>query len=603
MNLLNSLLSTLAVAGALTAQTLPRGDTKVNTFPSPNGSLYWYSWVIATPRGPALPTPANIPGAMATNQVGYVVYADRNGTTGTENCEFRRTTDGGYSWGAPLELFQDSQWSSEETVMVAEGHNVYAVFVRANGTALEVRASADQGQTWTSANVSPGLQTGALRYLSGDNQVARYENFAGGVRAVVTNGTLHIAYEVDDVATSGTNEEIYYTAVRLSGGTILTVNPEVRINTGAVGASDCDYPRIDARGQFVVVSWQEDNAQGDTSNQVFAKVSLANGADLAALPPVPVSNYATPLPTVTWSHKSQIEIPYVYHTLEDSRTGTDAVHLHRSADFGMTYTSAQANQNPIDVTEHKLIVAGSRVAIIHHSGNEIYAVVDNNSGNDILANTAVEVMVSAAGTTVGTGQDKLFAFDMRGNVLVTAYEANPGEQALLGISTDGGANWREFPVSVGFEVDEPFCALTGNFDVLYSWIDNRSCGSGNGCNDTFVSGMKVPLLTDDVANARLELDLANAGAGGPAVLIIGLGGTTPTFNNGLGFAPNLDVTLSALIEIQLVGAPGQATFFSVTPALRQSITLLGIDAWFAVGFVGPTLPSGGFLASDPVLVR
>lgn len=610
MQLSNSILVSLALATSIGAQTLARGETVVNRAFSPVNTVYWYNWVLATPRGPALPALPGVAGTFATNLVGYLIYADVDAATSSASCEFRRTTDGGFSWSSPAQLFQDNAWSSEESVMVAEGHQVFVVAVRNNGTGLFVYGSQDQGQTWVSANVSPGMQAGAVAYRFGDNQVARYNNFAGGVRAALSGGELHLVYEAFDVPSNAFNEDVYYTSVRQTGAGIVTVNAEVRVNGGVVGASDCDFPRIDAVDPFVLVSWQEDNGLGDASNHVFSKFSLADGADLVGLPATQLTTYATPLPTITWGQESRLGIvgglPYLVHTLEDSRTGTDAVHAHISTTLGATYATARVNQVAADVTEHKLVVEGSRIVVLHHAGTAIHAVVDDTQGAAILAGTATEVQVSAAGTNIGTGEDKLFALDMRGDVLATAYEANPGEQCLLGLSTDGGVSWREFPVSVGREVDEPYCQLTGNLDVLYSWIDNRACGSGNACNDTFVTGMKVPFLTDDPAAASLRLDLANGGIGGFGLLVISFNGTSPSPVNALGFAPNLDVfsnpSLAALLEIRAIAAPGAATFSALTASVRQQITALNLTAHLGVAILGGTYPNG-YAYSDPVRVQ
>ena len=592
-------------APALAQGELPRGSTAVNQAFSPTSTVYWYSWVVGTAQGPTLPAPAGLAGGVATNLLAYLPYADVDSVSGNVSCAFRRSTDGGFTWGASNPLFVDSTWSSEESVILAEGHNVYFITIKNSGTELAVFASSDQGQTFTSANVSPGMAAGTIAYQTGDNRTARYENFAGGIRAVVEGGVVHIVYEV--VENAGTAEAVYYTAVELNNGTITTVNPEVRVNTSAAGTSDCDYPRIDIDGMFVVVSWQEDGGAGDTANQIFSKISFAGGADLGTLPATQITNYVTPLASSTWGHESRIVVPNVYHTSEDSRNGTDAVHLHVSGDIGNTFNSAQVNVTG-PVREHKLICEGNRVGVIYHGSNGIYAVIDNTNGLDILAGNAVEVPVSGGTNSSSGSQDILFAADMREDVIVTAYEASgsAGEDCYLGVSTDGGVTFQDFPVSQGQgDVDEPYCRLTANYDVVYSWIDNRSCGSGNGCNETFVSGMKLPLLTDDVANANVEVSLGDMAAGDFALIAVTENGTAPSPLNNFGFAPNLDIfsdpTKVFLPEIQLVDSQGLATFTSMTPSVRQLVSNLGITAYVAVITIRLDGTFGSF--TDPVTIQ
>jgi hypothetical protein len=234
-------------------------------------------------------------------------------------------------------------------------------------------------------------------------------------------------------------------------------------------------------------------------------------------------------------------LPYVFVSMEDSRSGSDEVHLAVSSDLGQSFQIAQVSQQGADVTEHHMAVEFGTVALVYQAGNQIFARVDGSAGAGILGGTTPELQVSA--TPSGGGSDKLFALDMRGDVLACAFEAAAGEDALLGYSLDGGQTWNErVVVSRSVDVDEPYCALTGNRDVLYSWVDNRACGSGNGCNGPFVSGLRFPEISVDAAGQTLNLDGALRSVGGNAAVFFTATpwtqGATPLRFGRLGFSPS-----------------------------------------------------------------
>ena len=130
--------SVLALLGAtsLSAQalppssTLPRGDEKLNNDYINVGTHGYGSWRTVAPRERIAAGPA---GTVPTAQVAYVTYMDT--INGIETIEFRRSTNGGYSWSAPTSLYSlvaGEVVDTNETRIVASEHDVFIVFASTN---------------------------------------------------------------------------------------------------------------------------------------------------------------------------------------------------------------------------------------------------------------------------------------------------------------------------------------------------------------------------------------------------------------------------------------------------------------------------------------
>ena len=82
----------------------------------------------------------------------YVVWVDKNSTTGDTNIEFRASNDSGKTFGDKKELRGNELLSSSPQVAATEKGNAYVVWVDKNSTTgdtdIEFRASNDSGKTF-----------------------------------------------------------------------------------------------------------------------------------------------------------------------------------------------------------------------------------------------------------------------------------------------------------------------------------------------------------------------------------------------------------------------------------------------------------------------
>ncbi|MCK5942316.1 MAG: exo-alpha-sialidase, partial [Planctomycetes bacterium] len=253
---------------------LPRAEVKVNeTFV--NNAVHGYgSWRIACPseRVPAGPA-----GTVPSANVCYVTYMDAD-PTGIESVRFRRSVDGGLTWGAGQILYTlpvGEVFSSGDTRIVASEHDVFVVWA-SNGHTLAAGEQAvfavgsnDQGQTWSAPTLlTPEFLTG-LRDADEVN-VAISRNGAAA--------SLNVVFEADTPA--GGNEDVYFVQAELQAGALTVTVPTTRLNAGyPVQSHDVDYTAIAADGPVVHVVWCDDRS--GVSNDYFSMTSRNNGTDWA----------------------------------------------------------------------------------------------------------------------------------------------------------------------------------------------------------------------------------------------------------------------------------------------------------------------------------
>ena len=138
---------------------LPRDEVKVNEAFVNNSVQGYGGWRIAAPseRVPAGPA-----GTVPSASVCYMAYLDRD-AAGAETLRFRRSTNGGYSWGAPQQLVTlqaGEVWSTGDMRILACEHDVFVVgssnahTLAAGQQAVFAIGSDDQGQSWTWGDVA-----------------------------------------------------------------------------------------------------------------------------------------------------------------------------------------------------------------------------------------------------------------------------------------------------------------------------------------------------------------------------------------------------------------------------------------------------------------
>ena len=627
--------SPVAVAQTLPlSSTLSRGEVRLTDNYIDVNTHGWGTWRHAAPlqRLPAGPA-----GTVPTAQVCYVSYLDSD-LQGNALLQFRRSTNGGYSWGAAQTVYTlgaGELLSSAETRLVAFGHEVYLVWASnahnlANGAAQGVWAcgSADQGQTWTAPAL---LSTGVLSNLYDVDEV----NAAVSQLGSGGPGFLNVVYEADYAQPASGFEDIYHVQAQIAGNSLVITNPETRLNHAiAAATADVNFTDIVAQGPVIHVCYTQKRV---TEYDYFSITSRANGADFSTA----LEYQHTAFPTVlSWAAPRRphgaIDLPNVYTFMEHSLNGQDDVWMDWSTDLGVSFavTGVAINTatlgNAGDIDDFFVVARDGRVAVAYvddrlngtnnNDNNQSIVSVSYNAGLDFQMGTHVEVPLSQR------DPNPIYDIAMVGDLIAVLYETNCGgaEDFAVSLSADGGRSFTHHDVtSFGAcglrasttDVDDPRFAMTLNGDVVMAWIDDRSftgTGLGNAANHVWTTGIHYPELVDNTAsNQGLRYRNDSPAAAGDLVLAMlsGTGTAQPTALTPLGFSMNFtfDFWTTATIggglslppgppnlNLELVSAQGDANF----PAIPNVSQLLGLPFWAAALTINPV--SGFARFTDPI---
>lgn len=633
LDYLTSLLVGLTLACSVSAQAyprssrLPRDEVKVNeTFV--NNSVQGYGgWRIAAPseRVPAGPA-----GTVPSANVCYMAYLDRD-AAGAETLRFRRSTNGGYSWGAPQQLMTlqaGEVWSTGDMRILASEHDVFVVWssnahtLAAGQQAVFAIGSDDQGQSWTGATLlTPEFQTN-LRDADEVNA------------AISRNGAtacLNVVFEADTF-TSG-NEDIYFVQAEIQAGALSVTVPTQRLNTAWPAQQfDVDFTAIDADGPVIHIAWCDDRL-GVTSDY-FSLTSRVNGSDWAS-----VTEYQhTILPASSWASprrpQAAVDLPNVYTFMEHSLNGQDDVWMDWSTDLGISWlaTGVAINKATLgaagDIDGMLVTAQDQRVVVLYvddrlngtnnNANNQAVVAVSNNGGADFVAGTYTEVPLSLL------DPNPIFDVFLAGDTVAAMYENNcgGGEGITVSLSSDGGQSFTHYDVTSfdgcgtfpgGVDVDNPRMCLTANGDCNILWQDDRTFagnGGGNSVNNLWVTGIKYPQLIDNTATAqgvRFQDD-SPAAAGRQCWLLFSLSSAPntiafdnvgTTLNIGYDALTQASVLIAAQTAANLgfVGSDG-AVDFSQVPNVAQ---LIGLPVYAVAATLDSSGAAGGF--TDPIRMQ
>jgi hypothetical protein len=642
MSLKHCTLVLLVAAASLAAQqlprssTLPRGeflanDDHINVLVQGYGS-----WQLAAPRERL---PAGVAGTVATAQVAYVTYMDKN-TAGIDTIEFRRSIDGGYTWQSPQTLYTlttNEIFDTNETRLLAHRHEVYLVFASnghnlGNGQSCWAMGSADQGQTWSAPVL---LSIGSMIDLYDVDEVnaAVSSNTTGGA------GSLNVVFEADYSTPASGIEDLYYAQAELQGGQLVTTIAQVRLNTAAAATTtDVNFTTIAADGPVVHVIWTDNRAGGGTRQyDYFSLTSRQNGIDLGTVPEFRHTQFAAPLGWDTPRRpRAAIDLPNVYTFMEHSINGKDDVWMDWSTDLGLTWavTGVAINTatlgNAGDVDDFYVTAADGRIAVVYvddrlngtnnNNNNQAIVAVSHSAGLDFQMGTHLEVPLSLR------DPNPIFGIEMVGDLITVVYETNcgSGEDVAISLSSDAGATFTHHDITRfgacgtypgGVDVDNPRMTLTLNGDCIVTWIDDRSyqsTGLGNSYNNLWISGIHYPQLLDQTASLqglRYQDDAPLAAGDLALVVLSGTGTATPWVLGNLGLSVNLtydfwtNVAIGgafgtpagpANLNLNFVGANGAAQF-GLVPNPTQ---LLGLPFWAAAVTISPATGLSKF--TDPI---
>jgi hypothetical protein len=569
------------------------------------------AWQIAAPRQILAGDPSR--GLEPTARVVYAVWPDAD-ASGNLTLRFLRSIDGGWSWDSnraidiwTADTAAGESYDAANLTLVASNHKVFVVMTAdrdpsgapdpQTDDSAWVLGSDDQGQTWQAINVSPGIYTPLSTGVD-------FNDIDEPSAAIGSGDRLHVSYEADyDDAGNGassTAEDLYYQAVEFDGsGTLVAVFPEARQVNGSTPAStDVDAPSCAADGDDLIFVWHDPRVNGGDIDDTFTRVSNDNGVTLGA-------EFNHTNITADESEDRSIALVHAGTILvvqEDGRLGSpDRIWGSLSTDAGATWTTGlPLSKGPatVDVDAFSAGVSTNGTMFIAYTDdregtgnvdNDVYVIVDTNGGQDFLAGTHTETLL-----TSGADNDTAYACAAYGNVLaVTAETSSFPEDAAVFVSSDNGASWSGFELAGGQQgdVDDVYVAVTANRDVQVTWVDDGNLGNTD--NRVYTAGTRAPRLEDRSAT----------GEG-----IVYVGGSPEDAGNGLVMFPSFSTPLSNGLQLTLFAQnvdPGIGYNFTLDAASGACFENLvafytQIDAQGEASF--PLLPSVNWsqLAGQPV---
>ncbi len=280
------------------------------------------------------------PSIITIGSINHVVWSDdRNGNN---EIYYKRSTDGGITWGTDTRLTNFTGESADPSISVS-GSAVHLVWNdnRDGNWEIYYKRSTDAGLSWGS-----------------DSRLTNNTGESKNPSAAVNGITVHVVwYDIRDG-----NSEIYYKRSS-DGGVNWGTDIRLTNNPGLSG-----QPNISVSGSLVHVVWYDTR---DGNDEIYYKRStdggmnwgtdtrLTNNTDISEEPSISVSGSAV---SVVWF---------------DYRDGNAEIYYKRSTDGGMNWgTDTRLTNNIYDSYRPSISVSGSAIHVVwfdYRDGNtEIY---------------------------------------------------------------------------------------------------------------------------------------------------------------------------------------------------------------------------------------
>jgi len=263
----------------------------------------------------------------------HIVWQDgRNGSLG--EIYYKRSTDGGTSWGGDIRL-TDNPAASESPSVAVSGNDVHVIWIdNRHGNPAEVyyKRSIDGGISW-------GADTRLTSSLGG----AYYPSVS------VSGGNVHVAWH--DYRHS--NYEIYYKGSQNNG---LSWGSDKRITNNSANSF---YPSVASTANIVFIVWQDGRFGND---EILFKSSPDNGnswgADTSAIRLTNAAGFS-------WTPSISAEDGKIHVAWRDNRDGNYEIYYKRSLNNGANWG-----------TDIRLInnSAWSVSPSVYSSGNNVHVV-------------------------------------------------------------------------------------------------------------------------------------------------------------------------------------------------------------------------------------
>lgn len=292
-------------------------------------------------------TSINFARSIAADEAGRVHLAWRDERDGNPEIYYKRSPDGGVSWGPAIRL-TDAAGMSDNPSLAVSGDTVHVVWwdTRAGVPQIFYKRSEDGGLTW-----------------SADRQISDSPTHAAYPSLAAQGDSIHVVH--GDVRDG--NAEVYY------------LRSLDRGNTWQLGVRLSDLPHssytptVAVAGSYVYAAWTDTRHGGSQSSleeEYFAR-STDGGATWG--PNVRLTFDPPGQPADSWAPSLAARDEYVWISWFDNRDGNFEIYTKRSLDAGATWSPD---------TRLTTTSGQSLRPVIAQRGNQVFIVYWDNTGSD-----------------------------------------------------------------------------------------------------------------------------------------------------------------------------------------------------------------------------
>lgn len=277
---------------------------------------------------------------------------------------YKRSTDGGINWTADIRLTNMSNGKDNPSIAVS-GSNVHIVWFDSreslNGE-IYYKLSTDGGITW-------GIDT----RLTNNTAVSKFPSIA------VSGSNVHVVWHENRDG----NYEIYYKR-STDGGLNWGVDTRLTNNT-----ANSWFPSVAVSGSIVNVVWQ-DERHGSNNVEIYYKRSTDNGISWGIDTRLTNNTYSSEYPSIVASGS------IVHIVWNDFSDGNWEIYYNRSSDGGLNWgANTRLTDNVADSKLPHIAVSGSIVHVVWHDlkygPSEEICYKRNPTGNVGIQNISTEI--------------------------------------------------------------------------------------------------------------------------------------------------------------------------------------------------------------------
>lgn len=381
-----------AIIAANLAWAQWESDVRLTNDPGVSNTSYNNAWCIA-----------------ASGDTVHVVWFDDRDLN--QEIYYKRSTDGGLSWGPDIRLTNAADWSYSPSIVVS-GSTVHVVWsdFRNSSVILEIyyKRSEDGGSTW-----------GADTRLTEANSYAEFPSMA------ISGSVLHVVWT--DYRDQPGDYDIYYKR-STDGG--LNWGPDLRLSDDPAYSG---FPSVAASGSVVHVLWED---QKDGNGEIYYKRSTDEGVTWG--PEVRLTNN----PFDSWDPCVSLNNSEVHVVWMDKRDGgAYEIYYKRSTDGGLTWGSDTRLTNATGDSKYpNIIVSDSIVHVVWQDkrdvNQEIYYKESTDGGStweeDVRLTNATYASQNASVAVSGSAVHVVW-YDMRNMNEEIYYKRNPTGNIIVGM--------------------------------------------------------------------------------------------------------------------------------------------------------------------------